>query len=45
MRPQEALSLPHRDAPLQLEGSNLIDDAGALADKPLTHSMQGLRSS
>ena len=29
LHPQEALSLSHRDAPLQQEGSNLIDDASA----------------
>src|SRR3954447_15411255 len=33
LHPQEALSLSHRDAPLQQEGSNLIDDASALADQ------------
>ncbi len=40
--PQEALSLSHRDAPLHQEGSNLIDDASALADQPLTDAMQSL---
>jgi len=29
------LSLPHRDAAFQQEGSNLIDNARALADQPL----------
>ena len=41
--PQEALSLSHRDAPFQQEGSNLIDDASALADQPLTDAMQSLQ--
>ena len=40
---QEALSLPHRNATLQQESADLIDDAGALADQPLTDSMQGLQ--
>ncbi len=36
------LSLSHRDAPFQQEGADLIDDAGALADQPLTDAMQSL---
>jgi hypothetical protein len=35
--------LPNRNAPLQKEGAHLIDDTGALADQPLTYSMQGLQ--
>src|SRR6516165_6663388 len=35
--------LPHCDAPLQQEGADLIDDAGALAHQSLTHPMQGLQ--
>ena len=40
---QEALSLPHRNAALQQESADLIDDAGALADQPLTHTVQCLQ--
>src|SRR5258706_1371681 len=40
---QEPLSLPHRNAALQQEGADLIDDAGALADQPLPHPVQGLQ--
>jgi hypothetical protein len=29
--------LPYRDAALQQEGADLIDDGGALADQPLAH--------
>jgi hypothetical protein len=31
-RAQEAKPLPHRDPALQHEGTNLVDDAGALTD-------------
>jgi hypothetical protein len=31
---QESQTLPHRNAALQKEGADLIDDAGALADQP-----------
>ncbi len=37
------MSLPNRNAALQQEGANLIDDAGALADQPLTYAMQCLQ--
>ena len=40
---QETLSLPHRNAALQQEGADLIDDAGALADQPLPHPVQCLQ--
>jgi hypothetical protein len=40
---QEALPLPHCDAALQQEGADLIDDAGALADQALPHTMQSLQ--
>jgi hypothetical protein len=33
LHPQEALSLSHRDAPLQQEGADLIDDASTLTDQ------------
>ena len=36
-------SLAHRNAALQQEGANLIDDAGALADQPLAHAVNGLQ--
>jgi hypothetical protein len=42
-RAQEAGTLSHRDPALQQEGTNLVDDAGALADQPLTHPMQRLQ--
>ena len=35
--------MPHRDAALQQEGADLIDDAGALPDQPLAHAMQRLQ--
>ena len=41
--PQETQPLPHRDAALQHEGADLIDDARALTDKPLAHPMQRLQ--
>jgi hypothetical protein len=37
------LSLAHLNAALQQEGADLIGDAGALADQPLTHSVQRLQ--
>jgi hypothetical protein len=37
------LSLPHRNAALQQEGADLIDDAGPLADQPLSHPVQCLQ--
>jgi hypothetical protein len=40
---QEALSLPHSNAALQQEGADLIDDAGALTDQPLSHPVQRLQ--
>jgi hypothetical protein len=41
--PQETQSLPHRDAALQQEGADLIDDAGALADSSFAHTVQRLQ--
>ena len=41
--PQEMQPLPHRDAALQQEGADLIDDAGALAHQSLAHPMQRLQ--
>ena len=35
--PQKAQTLPHGNAALQQEGTNLIDDASALADQPFPH--------
>jgi hypothetical protein len=35
--------LPHRDAALQQESADLIDDAGALADQSLAHTMERLQ--
>jgi hypothetical protein len=35
--------LPHRDAALQQEGADLIDDAGALAHQLLARPMQRLQ--
>ena len=35
--------MPHRDAALQQEGADLIDDARALTDKPLAHPVQCLQ--
>jgi hypothetical protein len=40
---QEAETLADCNAALQQEGANLIDDAGALTDQPLTHPVQGLQ--
>ncbi len=40
---QEALSLPHGDAMLQQEGTDLIDDRRAPADQSLTHTVQRLQ--
>jgi hypothetical protein len=40
---KKTLSLPHRYAALQQEGADLIDDAGALADQALTHTVQRLQ--
>src|SRR4029077_21155860 len=41
--PQETQSLPYRNAPLQQEGADLIDDAGTLTDQALAESVQGLQ--
>jgi len=38
-RAQEAQPLPHCNAALQQESTNLVDDAGALSDQPLAHPM------
>jgi hypothetical protein len=35
--------LPHRNAALQQEGADLIDDAGTLADQALADAVQGLQ--
>ena len=35
--------MPHRDAALQQKGADLIDDAGALADHSLAHTVQRLQ--
>src|ERR1700749_1958524 len=40
---QEALALPYCDAALQQKGADLIDNASALADQSLTHTMQRLQ--
>jgi len=36
------LSLPHRNAALEQEGTDLIDDASTLADQPLAHTVHSL---
>jgi len=40
---QKALPLPHGNPALQQEGTNLIDDAGALADQSFAHAMERLQ--
>src|SRR5258705_10952676 len=40
---QEPLSLPRRNAALQQEGADLIDNAGALADQALPYPVQRLQ--
>jgi hypothetical protein len=40
---QETQPLPHRDASLQQEGADLIDDAGTLTDQPLAHTVERLQ--
>jgi hypothetical protein len=35
-----AQPLPNRNATLQQEGADLVDDAGALADQSLTHAVE-----
>src|SRR6266702_3043320 len=40
---QEAWPLPYGNAALQQEGSNLIDDAGALTDQTLPHAVERLQ--
>ena len=40
---QEARSLTHRHPALQQESAHLIDDAGALANQPFAHTVQGLQ--
>jgi hypothetical protein len=40
---QEAQALAHRDALFQHEGTDLINDAGALRDEPLAHPMKSLK--
>ena len=39
---QEARPLPHRDPAVQQEGTNLIDDTGALADQSCSNPVQRL---
>ena len=39
---KKANALAHGDAAFQHEGTDLIDDAGALRDQPLAHPMQSL---
>ena len=41
--PQEAQPLPHGNAALQQKGTDLVDDAGALADQTRTHAVQRLQ--
>jgi hypothetical protein len=43
LRAREAQPLAHRNPALQQEGTNLVDDAGALADQPLAHPVQRLQ--
>ena len=40
---QETRPLAHCNPALQQKGTDLIDDAGALADQPLAHPMQRLQ--
>src|SRR5262249_48706105 len=40
---QEAQALTHRKAALQQEGADLIDDASALTNQPLTHAVERLQ--
>jgi hypothetical protein len=40
---QEAQPLAHRNPALQQEGTNLVDDASALADQPFAHPVQRLQ--
>jgi hypothetical protein len=40
---QEARPLPHRDPAVQQEGTNLVDDTGALADQPCSNPVQRLQ--
>src|SRR5262245_19850386 len=40
---QEAQALTHGDATLQQERADLIDDASALTDQPLTHAVERLQ--
>src|SRR5260370_28149712 len=41
--PQRPQALPHGDAPLQQERTDLIDDAGTLTDQSLAHAVQRLQ--
>jgi hypothetical protein len=43
MRGSSARKNPHRNAALQQEGADLVDDAGALADQSLAHPVQRLQ--
>src|SRR6266567_1897698 len=43
LSPQETQALADCNAALQEEGADLVDDAGALADEALAHSMQRLQ--
>ena len=42
-RPEEALTLADCNATFQQESTDLIDDASALADEPLTHAVERLQ--
>lgn len=44
IRSRESLVLPHGNAALQREGAHLIYDAGELADQPIAHPVQRLKS-
>ena len=41
--PQGMQALPHRDAPLQQERTDLIDDAGTLTDQSIVDTVQRLK--
>ena len=40
---KEAQSLPNSNATFQQKGPDLVDNAGALADQPLSHTVHGLK--
>jgi hypothetical protein len=41
--PQETQSLPYRNAAFQQEGTDLINNAGALTDQAFTHAVKRLQ--